>query len=55
MDFITDAKDWLGGYPYEYATVEKIKIYFEKKGFRLIKVRRSKREGCNEFLFIKEE
>ncbi len=55
MDFFTDAKDWLGGYPYEYATTGKIKDYFEQKGFKLLKIRKSRREGCNEFLFRKEK
>lgn len=51
MSFITDIRDWLGGHPYEYATVSQIQEYFEMKGFRLMKVNPARSIGCNEFLF----
>jgi 2-polyprenyl-6-hydroxyphenyl methylase/3-demethylubiquinone-9 3-methyltransferase len=53
MDFFTDAKDWLGGYPYEYATVNEIKTFYEHHGFELLNITETSREGCNEFLFKK--
>ncbi|MFZ2187713.1 MAG: class I SAM-dependent methyltransferase [Candidatus Moraniibacteriota bacterium] len=55
MDFMTDIKDWLGGYPYEYASSEKIISYFKKLGFKCIKMNPARSIGCNEFLFIAEE
>ena len=37
MSIFYDVIDWLGGYPYEYATFEEIKNFVEKLGFDLIK------------------
>jgi len=54
MNFYRDIVDWLGGYPFEYASVEKIKKFYEKSGLKLINLRKTNREGCNEFLFIKK-
>jgi len=54
MNFYYDVIDWLGGYPYEYATVDEIKNYFEKKGFENIKtIKAQVPTGCNEFIFRK--
>jgi len=53
MDFWTDIKDWLGGYPYEYASVEKIVFYFKEQGFECTKINPARSIGCNEFLFNK--
>lgn len=53
MDFMTDVRDWLGGYPYEYASVAEVRGYFEKNGFELINVKDVRSIGCNEFLFKK--
>jgi 2-polyprenyl-3-methyl-5-hydroxy-6-metoxy-1,4-benzoquinol methylase len=54
MNFFIDAKDWLGGYPYEFASEEEINRFFFSRKLRLIKVKKTKREGCNEFLFKKQ-
>lgn len=51
MDFQTDIRDWLGGFPYEYATPEKIIKIFSKLGFSCIKINYARSIGCNEFLF----
>lgn len=53
MDFYRDVEDWLGGYPFEFASVEKVKLFYEKRDFKLINLNRTKREGCNEFLFTR--
>jgi hypothetical protein len=37
MNIYYDVIDWLGGYPYEYATFDEIKNFVEKLGFKLIK------------------
>ncbi len=35
MSWKTDIIDWLGGYPYEFATVAEIFLFLQKKGFNL--------------------
>lgn len=54
MNYMTDIKDWLGGYPYEYANSEKIVSYFKERRFECIKTNPARSIGCNEFLFIKK-
>lgn len=47
--------DWIGGYPYERASIEAIADLFAADGFRLTKVGdRSDGYGCNEFVFRRE-
>ncbi|PIN75622.1 SAM-dependent methyltransferase [Candidatus Woesearchaeota archaeon CG10_big_fil_rev_8_21_14_0_10_37_12] len=54
MNFFTDVEDWLGGYPYEYASVNEIVNFVGKLGFRKIKIKEVRSLGCNEFLFEKK-
>jgi len=52
MNFYFDIVDWAGGYPYEYASVDEVKRYFEKNGFKTINViKTSGFTGCNQFIF----
>lgn len=51
MDFYADVRDWLGGYPYEYATTDEVANYFTKKGFVLVRQTTARSLGCNEFVF----
>ncbi len=54
MSFYCDVIDWIGGYPYEYATGEEIINHLEKTGFKCIKyVKPPLPTGCNEFVFLK--
>ncbi len=53
MDFTTDIKDWLGGYPYEYASVQTITSFYKKLGFTRKKFTQARSIGCNEFLFVR--
>lgn len=53
MDFFTDVQDWLGGDPYEHATVAQIDGYVSGLGFALIKTKQARSIGCNEYLFQK--
>lgn len=54
MNFFYDIIDWVGGYPYEYASTKEIISYFEKKGYECIKTIPAKvPTGCNEFIFRK--
>lgn len=56
MDFRYDVIDWLGGYPYEYASVDEVKARVEPQGFRLERVLPPRvPTGCNEFIFRRVE
>ena len=47
-----DIIDWVGGYPYEVATVDEIFEFYKQRGFSLAKVKsRGIGLGCNEFVF----
>ena len=54
MDFCCDVVDWIGGYPYEYATRQGIEMYLAGKGFALCNyIAPETSLGCNEFVFRK--
>lgn len=55
MSFWYDMIDWLGGYPFEVATPERIFRFYRDKGFTLKEMKTcGARHGCNEFVFTKE-
>lgn len=55
MDFYYDVIDWVGGFPYEYASLEEITNKIEQKGFICKKtIPANVPTGCNEFLFVKK-
>ncbi len=52
MSYYYDIVDWVGGYPYEYASVDEITKFFEQRGFKLTKLVKTRGfTGCNEFVF----
>lgn len=52
MNFYYDVIDWVGGYPYEYASINETSRTVEAFGFRLLKARPARvPTGCNEFIF----
>jgi 2-polyprenyl-6-hydroxyphenyl methylase/3-demethylubiquinone-9 3-methyltransferase len=54
MDFYHNVVDWVGGYPYEYATVAQIEAIMSREGLVLKRVIPSNvPTGCNEFVFYK--
>lgn len=53
MSFNHDVVDWLGGYPYEFATPEEIIAYFGEKNILCKKLTYRDGIGCNEFLLVK--
>ena len=54
MDFFYDVIDWVGGYPYEYASIEEMKKTVEAYGFECQKsIQANVPTGCNEFVFKK--
>ena len=49
-----DLVDWIGGYPYEYASAEAIFDFYRPKGYVLTKLTtKGVGLGCNEFVFEK--
>lgn len=54
MSWSTDLIDWLGGYPYEYASVKQIFDFYKERGFELQNIKTTNYIGCNQFLFIKK-
>lgn len=52
MDFWYDVIDWIGGYPYEYATPQEIETFLKTQGYVLRHyVPARVPTGCNEFVF----
>lgn len=52
MAFLTDVKDWLGGYPYEYAKIEEVLRFCRKTlGLELINLKTG--EANTEYLFTR--
>ncbi|MCX6786162.1 MAG: class I SAM-dependent methyltransferase [Candidatus Komeilibacteria bacterium] len=53
MDWIIDVADWLGGYPYEYATVDEIFNFIKTNypDFNLINLKSAQDYGNNWYLF----
>lgn len=54
MNWYRDIIDWIGGYPYEYASVEEIVNFFSERSIFLKKLNAVNGLGCNEFLFIRK-
>lgn len=57
MDIRVDIKDWLGGYPYEYATFEEVIDFINEldPDLELLKYKKVNGKGNNEFLFKKKD
>jgi len=54
MDFWVDVVDWVGGYPYEYASRAEMEAFMQSLGFRLQKyLPPTTPTGCNEFVFVR--
>lgn len=52
MHYYTDIVDWVGGYPYDYASTNEVTKFFQTRGFTLKKLIRTKGfTGCNQFVF----
>ncbi|MDD5197546.1 MAG: class I SAM-dependent methyltransferase [Candidatus Gracilibacteria bacterium] len=54
MDFFRDIEDWLGGHPYEYASVEELEKFYTDLGYAMTNTFRARSIGCNELLFVKK-
>ena len=54
MNYYIDTVDWIGGYPYEYASTDEVTRFFEQRGFKLKKLIKTEGfTGCNQFVFEK--
>jgi 2-polyprenyl-6-hydroxyphenyl methylase/3-demethylubiquinone-9 3-methyltransferase len=52
MDFMHDVRDWLGGFPYEYATSGEVFTHVHRRtGFALVKLVSWEGNACNELVF----
>jgi 2-polyprenyl-3-methyl-5-hydroxy-6-metoxy-1,4-benzoquinol methylase len=54
MSFWHDIVDWVGGFPFEFATPQAIVDFYRSRGFHLDNLRTTNRSGCNEFVLIKD-
>jgi 2-polyprenyl-6-hydroxyphenyl methylase/3-demethylubiquinone-9 3-methyltransferase len=55
MAFYYDVVDWVGGYPYEYATIGEIEALCAQLGISLVRAIPARvPTGCNEFVFLKQ-
>lgn len=51
MDFMHNIVDWVGGYPYEYSSVDEMTHFLNGIGFDVVEVRAANTPiGCNEFV-----
>ena len=56
MDFYYDLIDWLGGYPYEYASVREFDAYLRPFGFQNVKtISPEVPTGCNQLVYSKPQ
>lgn len=54
MNYYYDVVDWVGGYPYEFASPDEIKEFIEPRGFtQKYFIKSEVPTGCNEFVFQK--
>jgi 2-polyprenyl-6-hydroxyphenyl methylase/3-demethylubiquinone-9 3-methyltransferase len=55
MSIVHDWFDWLGGYPFEVISAERVNDFYARRRFRLAKLKRGHgRDRNNEFLFVKD-
>jgi len=56
MEFLHNVIDWIGGYPYEYASTKNITKFVNLLGFETLKINPARvPTGCNEFVFRKKK
>ena len=51
MSLMHDMVDWVGGFPFEFASYDVLKGYFESRGFHLANGKRATSLGCHEMVF----
>lgn len=53
MSIVHDWHDWLGGLPFETASVEEVFAFFKQRGFDLVNIRTTNSLGNNQFVFLR--
>lgn len=53
MNFSHDLIDWIGGFPFEFATYEALVNFLETRGFQHVRGTRATSLGCHEIVFRK--
>jgi 2-polyprenyl-6-hydroxyphenyl methylase/3-demethylubiquinone-9 3-methyltransferase len=53
MSIIHDLFDWLGGYPFQVASVDRIFQHFKARGFALRNLKTTSSNGNNQFVFVR--
>jgi len=53
MSIVHDWVDWLGGLPYEVASPNAVRRFFEPAGYTLTTLKATRSLGCNEFVFVR--
>ena len=53
MSVVNDWIDWLGGFPFEVASIEYIFNFFYTRGFKLINIKTTNSLGNNQYIFLK--
>lgn len=51
MGIIHDWIDWIGGFPYEYASLSQLNAFFSEHGFEVLKSIKSNSLGCHQVLY----
>lgn len=46
-----DMIDWIGGYPYEFATIDQLTDFYERRGFKTLKTVPNFGSGCHQVVF----
>lgn len=54
MSLKHDIIDWIGGFPYEYATIQELNTFFGQHNFTVVKEVKSQSLGCNQIVYKKE-
>ncbi len=55
MDFYYNVVDWVGGYPYEYASPAEVARHLEQRNFALLaSAPANVPTGCNEYVFVRQ-
>jgi SAM-dependent methyltransferase len=55
MSLWHDTIDWVGGYPFETASVERLFRFYHHRGFNLTNMKLKSGSGCNELLMLREQ
>jgi 2-polyprenyl-6-hydroxyphenyl methylase/3-demethylubiquinone-9 3-methyltransferase len=50
MSSTYDMHDWIGGFPFEFATFETLEAYFLARGFSVMNARKNASLGCHELV-----